>query len=47
MTTGLVIPEKCMNCKLSLETIRDCIDCLRVKAGLSKVSDEVIKEILR
>lgn len=32
----MLIPEKCMKCELSLETIDGCKDCLRVKAGLSK-----------
>jgi hypothetical protein len=32
--TGLMIPEKCMKCELTLETIDGCKDCLRIKAGL-------------
>lgn len=37
----MIIPKECINCKLTLEKIDGCKDCLRVKAGLPK---EMVRE---
>lgn len=45
--TGLVIPERCIKCELSLETIEGCIDCLRIKSGLPKDDNKQINDLIK
>lgn len=42
----ILIPEECMKCKLTLEKIVGCIDCLRVMKGLPKLKKSIEYEIL-